>query len=155
MSRFRRYGPHDEQAQLVGDPAFSGVNTRQPRESLPPGVLAGATNNRCRRGVAGTRNGRILPGHLNRLVDAGPDGRFAGWGTIYGTGRFADPNGTEWIVVAAEGRVFVTGEGRAARAWLCGSCPTLSITGATGGRARPTCATMPGAITAIALACGD
>lgn len=111
MSRFRQYGPHDEQAQLVGDPAFSGVNTRQPRESLPTGVLADATNNRCRRGVAGTRNGRILPGHLNRLVDAGPDGRFAGWGTIYGTGRFADPNGTEWTVLATASGVYRCHEG--------------------------------------------
>jgi len=111
MSRFRQYGPHDEQAQLVGDPAFSGVNTRQPRESLPPGILANATNNRCRRGVAGTRDGRILPGHLNRLVNAGPDGRFAGWGTIYGTGRFADPNGTEWTFLATSSGVYRCHEG--------------------------------------------
>ena len=43
--------------------------------------------------------------------------------SVQGATLFSDPNGTEWIVVAAEGRVFVTGEGRAAR--------EISLNGAT------------------------
>ena len=35
--------------------------------------------------------------------------------SVQGATLFSDPNGTEWIVVAAEGRVFITGEGRIAR----------------------------------------
>ena len=35
--------------------------------------------------------------------------------SVQGSTIFSDPNGTEWIVVAAEGRVFVTGENRVAR----------------------------------------
>lgn len=35
--------------------------------------------------------------------------------SVQGATLFSDPNGTEWIVVAAEGRVFVTGENRVAR----------------------------------------
>ena len=111
MARFRTYGPHDEAPQLVGDPAFAGVNTRMPRESLPPGILASAANNRCRRGVAGTRDGRILPGHLNRIVSPGADGRLASWGTLYGVGRFADPNGTEWTFIATASGVYRCHEG--------------------------------------------
>lgn len=43
--------------------------------------------------------------------------------SVQGATLFSDPNGTEWIVVAAEGRVFVTGEGRVAR--------EISLNGAT------------------------
>ena len=35
--------------------------------------------------------------------------------SVQGSTIFSDPNATEWIVVAAEGRVFVTGENRVAR----------------------------------------
>lgn len=35
--------------------------------------------------------------------------------SVQGATLFSDPNGSEWMVVAAEGRVFVTGENRVAR----------------------------------------
>ncbi len=43
--------------------------------------------------------------------------------SVQGTTLFSDPNGTEWILVAAGGRVFATGEGRTAR--------EISLNGAT------------------------
>jgi hypothetical protein len=43
--------------------------------------------------------------------------------SVQGATLFSDPNGTEWMVVAAEGRVFVTGENRVAR--------EISLNGAT------------------------
>lgn len=43
--------------------------------------------------------------------------------SVQGATLYSDPNGTEWMVVAAEGRVWVTGENRVAR--------ELSLNGAT------------------------
>lgn len=43
--------------------------------------------------------------------------------SVQGATLYSDPNGTEWIFVAAEGRVFATGEGRVAR--------EISLNGAT------------------------
>jgi len=84
------------EAQL-GDAEFMGVNRRLAPDRIPPGFLCDAQNVRMTQGDVRPRLGVVKPRWLNARdpVDA-----------FYGVGTFCDPNGTEWVVFAADGFIF-------------------------------------------------
>ena len=70
---------------------------------LQPGLLSDGTNLRCRTGRPVTRRGVWKPAWLNKLSGE----RVIPWSTINGQPQpFSDPNGVEWIMLAADGGVF-------------------------------------------------
>jgi hypothetical protein len=105
MSQYRDFGPQDDPDQSVGDSQFLGVNTRLAADQLPPGMLADAQNARLRSGQPETRPGVVKPGWLN-AVRPGLDSTINPVGTFYGVGNFRDPNGLEWVLLAADGDIF-------------------------------------------------
>ncbi len=82
-----------------GDGGWIGVNALLDPGQLEPGQCSDARNKRFSRGYAETRPGTQTPVQFN------PAG---GWGTIYGTGTFADPNGVEWLLIATSAGVYRT-----------------------------------------------
>lgn len=102
MNNVRPYGPHDEVSQLAGDQSFIGVDERWAPHELPPGYVASATNKRFRRGRAETRPGyALLP--WSKGTGLTP------FTAVLGGGIFQDPaQGGEWILIAAEGKVWKT-----------------------------------------------
>jgi len=94
-------------ALQAGDVGFLGVNNRLDPSQLDAGVCSEAVNMRFTRGVATARKGIRKLNWMNRVV-----GRtIQPYGTVYGTGKFSDPNGAAWEVVAADGKVYLCREG--------------------------------------------
>lgn len=102
MNNTRPYGPLDEVDNLAGDRVFIGVDERWAPHELQPGYVSAARNKRFRRGRAETRPGiGLLPWSKGTGLTAFTD--------VLGGGIFQDPNqGGEWILIAAEGKVWKT-----------------------------------------------
>jgi len=95
----------------AGDIGFLGVNNRLAPEQLPAGVVAEAINRRFTKGVAEARKGIRKLNWLNRQVVSGDYRRkLQPFAIIYGVGKYNDPNGFEWDVVAADGAVYFARE---------------------------------------------
>lgn len=105
MSQYRDFGPQDDPDQPVGDVAFIGVNSRLAPDQLGPGLLADGQNLRLRTGQPETRPGVVKPGWLN-VTRPGVDSTIRPVQSFYGVGNFQDPNGQEWVLIAADGEVF-------------------------------------------------
>lgn len=88
---------------------FVGVDERTPAQQLPTTMVASAMNKRFRRGRAETRLGiPLLPWAKGTGITP--------FGSPLGAAMFLDPNqGGEFMLIAAEGKVFVTGTNRTAR----------------------------------------
>lgn len=84
-----------------GDGGFTGVNCLLAPDLLEPGLTSDARNKRFFAGRAETRLGVRTPIQFN------PEG---GWGSVYGTGTFSDPNGVEWLLIATADGVYRTRE---------------------------------------------
>lgn len=108
-SRYRPYYPRDQAPTLDGDPGFVRVNAKASPELLQQGELAAATNVRLRSGVAETRPGTETPrfGRVTGFPLSTPT-------KVFGWGRFSDPNGVEWMLVATDTGVWRVREGRSA-----------------------------------------
>lgn len=102
MNNITPFGPKDEVSGLEGDTEFIGVDERTAPQQLPAGYVSRAKNKRFRRGRAETRFGiSLLP--WAKGVGLTP------FGTPLGAAMFLDPNqGGEFMLIAAEGKVFVT-----------------------------------------------
>lgn len=89
---------------------FVGVDERTPAQQLPVGYVASATNKRFRRGRSETRFGiSLLPWAKGMGLTP--------FGAPLGAAMFLDPNqGGEFMLIAAEGKVFVTRTNGVARA---------------------------------------
>jgi hypothetical protein len=88
----------------LGDAAWRGVNMRLSPELLPPGFASEAKNCRFIRGVPETRLGTMVLPWLNNVTSAG----VGAWGTIYGVGRFNDPDSfQDYQIIAADGAVYI------------------------------------------------
>ncbi len=109
MNNVLPYGPRDEVSGLEGDTQFVGVDERTAPQQLPPGYVSAATNQRFRRGRAATRGGiTILPWAKGAGITPFTD--------VLGGFVYNDPNQSgEWIIVAAEGKVWCTRPGSVAR----------------------------------------
>lgn len=113
MNYTKPYGPRDEASGVEGDLSFLGVEERWPIQSLPDGYVSGARNTRFRNGRAASRGGITL---LPWMKDNG----LVPFTEVYGGGVFRDPTSTgtslgeEWILIAADGGIWRTGENRVA-----------------------------------------
>ena len=88
-----------------------GVNTRLDPASLPAGVVADARNILFRNGIAETRKGVAKPGWLNNVQPAVAQHEINPWGEIHGVGVYRDPNSIEYVIIAADNKVYFTREG--------------------------------------------
>lgn len=108
MSLPRQQTQIDEAQSRAGDGAFVGVDMRTPPQSLQPGYVSEAVNVRFRRGEAFPRGGMQalqwafllgaefpleFPIQFNTPLQIGEP---------KGVGKFNDPNGVEWIMIAAK-----------------------------------------------------
>lgn len=92
---------------MDGDRAFLGVESRLEAGALGPGLVSMARNTRMRKGKLETRRGIAKMNWAGRRgayfplrfpVDFDLPMRFV---EVFGAGRWDDPNGFEWVIVAA------------------------------------------------------
>jgi hypothetical protein len=108
MPRYPQSGRNDDPTQTDGDVTFVGVDQRVSPPSLAPGYLSDARNARFNEGKARTRGGLMV---LPVCLGAGS----TPFTEVYGWEVFSDPiTGVEWWIVAADGGIWKTGDGRAA-----------------------------------------
>lgn len=108
MPRYEQYGRLDSQPLQDGDGGFQGVNMLDAPDQLEPGEVASALNCRFTQNEAAQRGGYVKLPWTNRVAASSTTP--LPFGTIYGAGVFRDPNGLEWAVIAADGKVFRTRE---------------------------------------------
>ena len=101
MTNLDPYGPLDEAQQPDGDTYFKGVNERLRPWQLPPGLCSSGKNLRFTDGRAVARGASLI------LRCMQTDGTVP-WTETYGAAMFEDPNGGEWIMVAADGAIWKT-----------------------------------------------
>lgn len=105
MARYRKTDNRDDTPEAVLDGAFAGVDMRDP-PAVGPGLVCEAVNKDFSLGTAAPRKGFVsMPWACAWGIDfpiaAFPfDFEQRGFGTIYGTGLFSDPNGYEGGLVA-------------------------------------------------------
>lgn len=102
--RHRSYYPLDDAPNRDIDLEFLGVNELGAPEGLQPGMVSSASN--CRftfRAVEPRRGVAKLP-WSNRVVAA--EDVAQPFGDIHGVGRYSDPEGRIWLIIAADGAVY-------------------------------------------------
>lgn len=97
----------------LGDVAFSGVSMRSKPAATPAGFGTAAVNMRFDDRVAQIRRGGQLLCWANRAAEA--SATVQAFGEVHGAGVFRDPNDTDWIIIAADGKVYYLREHLAAR----------------------------------------
>jgi hypothetical protein len=103
MSRFRSYSAGDDPPSDVGDIYWTGVYLNAEPSQLQPGLLADGVNLQCRTGRPVTRRGTWKPAWMNQLQGE----KVLPWSQINGQPQpFKDPNGVEWLMLAANEGVF-------------------------------------------------
>lgn len=96
-----------------GDAAFRGVNARLRPSLLSPGYVSSARNVRFTTGSIETRRGLKLFPVTNKAASF--SATITPFTTVYGACVFEDPNSAKWMVIAADGNVYVTRPGLTAR----------------------------------------
>lgn len=112
MERHRAHFPKDEQPLADGDDGFIGVKNDEHPAILPPGFVWDAFNTRFTDKEAGSRYGVAKLNWSNRVTTS--SNLPYPFGNVRGAASFRDPNDVEWMIIAAEGRVYRTREGNAA-----------------------------------------
>lgn len=104
MPNYRAHGQRDETSIEDGDAEFLRIDMRDPA-TIGRGCLSDGRNIRLLDRSVDTRGGIQKLPWTNRI--GGPDtDQVLPFGTIYGVGEFSDPNGEEWTLVAADGKVY-------------------------------------------------
>lgn len=111
MPRYRNYGPRDDAPQRAGDRFFLGVNQRLAPEQLAEGMVAEAINLRFRNGRPVKRGGASKAPWLNKLDPHGNPGVVEPFDTVWGVGKFSDPDELEWNIFAADGAIYRIADG--------------------------------------------
>jgi hypothetical protein len=119
--------PYTQDVPPEGDASFRGVNLRLRPSLLPPGTLSAATNARLTDGACKPRGGFACkpwatPASLGSAVPVALT-------NLQGAGVFKDPDDNRWIVIAANGVVYYTRPGNAAR--VIGLPAGVSLAGQT------------------------
>jgi hypothetical protein len=96
-----------------GDMAFRGVNARLRPSLLPPGYVSSARNMRFTRGSIEPRKGLTLFPLSNKAASF--SATITPFTTVYGACVFEDPSSVKWMVIAADGNIYVTRPGMTAR----------------------------------------
>jgi hypothetical protein len=103
MSRYRSYSPGNDAPVDVGDIFWTGVYLNAEPSQLPAGLLADGVNLQCRTGRPVTRRGPWKPAWMNQVQGE----KVLPWSQINGQPQpFKDPNGVEWLMLAANEGVF-------------------------------------------------
>lgn len=89
-----------------GDDQFTGVDEFTQPAKASPGSVSAAYNARFTQSVAAPRLGVAKLTWTNQVTSTSATP--LPFGTIYGSFDFRDPNGLEWAVIAADGKVFRT-----------------------------------------------
>lgn len=112
MGRYVQTGDAVQTPALgAGDIGFTGINNRLDPSQLAPGIGADARNMRFTTGAAASRKGIRKLNWLNRAVVTGDYRRkIDPFGVVYGVGKFRDPNGMEWDIIAGDGQVYACRE---------------------------------------------
>src|SRR5499427_7995549 len=105
MNKYQSYAQAEDPQPEEADENCFGVNQRLAPDQLPAGLCPRGENIRMRNGRPLTRLGTTRPGWLN-VTRAAVDAVVKGVGKFYGVGTFKDPNGTEWVLTAADGGVY-------------------------------------------------
>ena len=111
MREHRNYTKNDDAPITAGDTGFVGVDMRTAPHQLPAGYVSDARNARFRFGVAEPRLG-VMPIAYGEPYFEFPiewNGGDIDWsrqfradfGKIFGVGTWNDPNGLDWILIAA------------------------------------------------------
>jgi len=95
----------------IGDNAFLGMNSRTDPELLQPGEVALAKNMRFRNGKAGTRKGLVKVAFANNILPADTGDAINPWTNIRGVGVFKDPDRRQFLLLAADDKLYYTLEG--------------------------------------------
>lgn len=114
MEQFRAIFPLDESETPDGDVGFIGVNMRLPPEKLPPGVVSEAKNMRFNRGKAEPRRGNKKLAWTNQINS--DNTAIVPFKKVRGVGIFSDPDDIEWVIIAADDKVYRTREDNLASA---------------------------------------
>lgn len=94
-----------------GDRGWVGVKMQYEPQEVPPHYVSDAQNMRFNKGVAEPRKGCVWLPYMNKVTA----GVMGSWGTIFGWGRFRDPQTQrDYELIAADGGVFFTTFGNAA-----------------------------------------
>lgn len=111
--RYTTYNqPWDDQEILAGDLGFVGLRMDAGPAALNPGEYADALNAEVVEGELACRKGAIKLPWTSRLVDASTDPQ--PFDVVYGATEYEAPDGTLWMVVAADGRMYRMRENQAA-----------------------------------------
>lgn len=95
-----------------GDLGFTGVNELTQPAQLDQGDIAEAQNARFTNNIIETRLGMSKLPWTNRVTNSSTTP--LPFTTIYGAVDFRDPNGVEWMIIAADGKVYRTRENNGA-----------------------------------------
>lgn len=112
MSRFAAADTVDDPQLVDGDDAFEGVNQLHAPGQLKPGEVTDAKNCRFTNHKVEPRQGVAKLPWTNRVSTS--VNLVQPFGVIYGAGVFRDVDGLEWLIIAADGRVFRTRENNGA-----------------------------------------
>ena len=121
MNEQQQQQPGEDGRLHYGDDGFIGVNQRLDPALVPGGYCSDARNFQFEDGVAKPRKGFVPMAWTNRLGATWPWVWPVFWdtvvpvGTLYRAATFSDPNGEEWTIIAADGRVYRTRQGTNAR----------------------------------------
>lgn len=89
-----------------GDTGFTGLDEFTQPAQVAAGGVSAALNTRFTESVAAPRLGVAKLTWTNQVTSTSPTP--LPFGTIYGAVDFRDPNGVEWAIIAADGKVFRT-----------------------------------------------
>jgi hypothetical protein len=99
-----------EQEQISVDTGFTTMVDRVSPANLQDSEVSDAENVRFREGVAETRKGVVKPGCYNNIAPEFSN-EINPWGEIHGIGTFSDVDGTQFLIIAADGKVYFSRQG--------------------------------------------
>lgn len=105
--RERSYWPLDQSPQTKGDGRFIALNMSESPGTLPVGFYSQGDNVRVELGQLVSRLGvqKIPWANLDNMPT---DERIKPFNRIYGIGKFLDPNGLAWILIATDQGIYRT-----------------------------------------------
>ena len=99
--------PRNAKQVADGDARFMGMAPRLDPASLPEGMASEARNMRFRNGVAESRKGMYKCPWINNITPE-IDAKVRPFGEVHGVGVFRNPSGLEFVIIAADNKVYYT-----------------------------------------------
>ena len=99
--------PRNQKQVADADFSFRGIAPRLDPASLPEGMASEARNMRFRSGVAETRKGMYKCPWINNITPE-IDSKVRPFGEVHGVGVFRNPKNLEFVIIAADNKVYFT-----------------------------------------------